>query len=368
MDNIDQKIKGFYVLNPLQTKRMNSICSKLAKKIEQRGFRQYKFPTIGLIEDLQKEKQHLSIGAECFKTEEYSYFLKATSEAVAYPMVYSNNNTRLPFKWYSVGSVFRNESKACKKNLRARQIYYFFEAHSIYSKKQNLEIQLENLKCMIYEFLRQIGIPCRVYIRPPWDTFPGAKTTYAYDTFIDGEPLQVATLHDLDDTFSKAYRSSDKPLFGLCFGVTERLLGALEGHYKEDIRYFQNKTETIAIASDNLNLDYLHKIKTLEDEKIVQTSSFRKNQLQKIQNDYDPIYTVKVGDKEIKGTAQFVYHYVEKKSQIPQCEEKNKILNSKIEVKKVIAKTRKKLFILAKQKMEESIKDKKFSELGQRVI
>ena len=237
---LNHKISGFYVHDFLQVKRMNKINLCYNELIEEIGFLPRCFPCIGLNSDLEKETSHMKMKAEVYYLEGTPYFLRPTSEAIAYPLTYGDASLKTPFRWYSIGPAFRNESKYCRKYERHKEISFFHESHAIYSTAEKAELQVEALLPLISNFLDEQGLPHVVNIRPIEDTFPGAEKTYAFDTITDkGTVLQILTLHYLGSNFSKAYKQGGQ-FYGVCFGHSERIIGALNEHYKEDLRWVKN--------------------------------------------------------------------------------------------------------------------------------
>jgi len=73
--------------------------------------------------------------------------------------------------------------------------------------------------------------------RPEWDKFPGAFYSIGVDTFLpSGRSLQIATIHQYKDNFSKAYdisytdeKGNRKLVHQTTFGISERLVAAIVG-------------------------------------------------------------------------------------------------------------------------------------------
>ena len=243
---IKHVISGFYVHDFLEVKRMNEFNSCYNELIENEGFLPRYFPTVGLLKDLEKEKSHINMKPEVYTIHNTDYFLKPTSEAIAYPLTYGNAALKTPFKWYSVGPAFRNESKYCRKYERHKEIAFFHESHGIYSTENLALLDIKKLLPLISTFLLEQGIPHRIHLRPPQDTFLGAEKTYAYDTVTpEGKVLQILTVHYLGTNFSKAYKIGHD-FYGICFGHSQRIIGALKNLYKDDLRWVKNPYKIIS--------------------------------------------------------------------------------------------------------------------------
>lgn len=250
---INHKISGFYTHDFKEVKRITLFNERYNKLLESLGFLPRCFPAFGLKSDLEKETSHMEMKAEVYTIEDTDYFLRPTSEAIAYPLTYGDASLKTPYKWYSIGPVFRNESKYCRKYERHKEISFFHESHGIYSTQKKALEEVNQLIPKISQFLWDEGVPHVVNIRPLEDTFPGAVRTYAFDTITpEGKVLQILTLHYLGDNFSKAYKPGGS-FYGICFGHSERIIGALSLHYKENIRWWNNP---YSIVSYNSLVDY----------------------------------------------------------------------------------------------------------------
>ena len=243
------RISGFYFHDFLEVKRLQEMYSRYNAKLEELGYFPRHFPTVGLLSDLEKEKNHLKFTPEVYVISQTDYFLKPTSEAVAYPTTYGDPSLRTPYRWYQVGPVFRNESKYCRKYERSKQIAFFHESHGIFSTKEMALEELDKVMKVVREFLDHYGIPYKIHVRPPEDTFLGAQTTYAFDTVLPsrGKVLQTITLHDLGSNFSKAYKPGVTDFYGICWGHSQRLLGTLKALYGGDLKWIDNPYKILTL-------------------------------------------------------------------------------------------------------------------------
>jgi seryl-tRNA synthetase len=280
-------IKGVYTYNHLDIKRLRYFYDLLQKTLEQHNYVPYYFPAFGLWSNLEKEKNHFNFKGETFKVD--NYFLRPTSEAIAYPIVYEDQSIRYPFKWYQCAPVYRNETKQNRKYFRSRQIAFFHETHAIFSNKRDCLIDLKFLMKLTIRFLRRIGILCKIHKRPEEDKFPGAVSTYAFDTILpDKTVIQVATLHYLGDNFSKVYKSGN-PTYGLCLGFSERIIGVLKQLYQDKYRYIHNPYAILGFKSYDIKTP-----KHLKPINFINIKDFNIREFYKYEEMYDNLYSVKI--------------------------------------------------------------------------
>jgi len=297
---------GFYVYDYFETKYLAKVFELYGKSLKKLGFLPMNFPKVGLLENFYKEKSHFNLNAQVLRIEKYPLFLAPTTEAIAYPILYSNNNLVLPFKWFQLGPVYRNESKYCRKFIRHKEIAFFHEAHGIYGTEKNLKEDLEKILKTINSFLKKIGLDkfVKLNLRPPEDTFPGANRTYAFDITLPKKitedskrTIQLLTVHDLGKNFSTAYRNQkSQPLYGLCFGVSERLFGCLLEYYNKDLK-FLFKPDFLKIL--------VHPTSKVKNMCILK--NYNTNKINLILDKYNPcIYTI-IGPKEEKNKTLRAY-------------------------------------------------------------
>ena len=99
--SFSSEVKGFYALNDKQVSRTkNYLVSPLEYLLPSLGYKQYKFPTVGLRSNLQKQKSNFKEDVKSYFLEGDKYFLKGTSEPVAYPILANKKDLKLPFKWF----------------------------------------------------------------------------------------------------------------------------------------------------------------------------------------------------------------------------------------------------------------------------
>ncbi|MFH0863340.1 MAG: proline--tRNA ligase [Candidatus Altiarchaeota archaeon] len=134
--------------------------------------------------------------------------LRPTSETCMYPMfaLWTRTHQDLPIKVHQTVTVYRCETKQTRPLIRSRE-FYWNEGHTAFATRQEA---LENVKTVKGIYSQMINgllcLPVMVNQRPDWDKFPGAEFTVAFDTMMpDGRTLQVATVHNLGQHFSKVF-------------------------------------------------------------------------------------------------------------------------------------------------------------------
>ncbi len=142
---------------------------------------------------------------------------------------------QLPKKYYQVVSIFRYETKATRAMLRVREVSTFKEAHTVHEDFRDSERQVAEAVSIYSRFFDLLGVPYIISRRPDWDKFPGAIYTIAFDTLMpDGRALQIGTVHNLGQNFTKAFevrvQRRDETIdyaWQTSYGISERVIAAL---------------------------------------------------------------------------------------------------------------------------------------------
>jgi len=171
--------------------------------------------------------------------------LRPTSET---PMTYYFKDViisyrDLPLKVFQIVSIFRYETKATHPLIRVREVTTFKEAFTFHSSKEEAEEQMNEAFKIYSEFFKILGIPYIAVERPAWDRFPGADKSIAFDTILpDGKSLQIGSIHNLGQNFSKVFDAkfmrkdgSYDFLYQTSYGISERVIASLLIHYGDDI-------------------------------------------------------------------------------------------------------------------------------------
>ncbi len=164
--------------------------------------------------------------------------LRPTSETVMYPMAakWIRSHQDLPLKTYQIVNTFRFEGKNTRPLIRVREITTFKEAHTYHETAEKCQEQIREAIDAYREFFDSLAVPYIVSDRPKWDTFPGAKYTIAFDCIFPDKhkTLQIGTIHNLGQTFSKSFNISFETIDGkqdnvyqTCYGISERAIAAI---------------------------------------------------------------------------------------------------------------------------------------------
>jgi len=134
--------------------------------------------------------------------------LRPTSETCMYPMfaLWTRTFQDLPIKVHQSVCVYRCETKQTRPLIRSREIYWN-EGHTAFATREEALKNIETIKGIYTELISGLlCLPVQINERPQWDKFPGAEYTIAFDTLMpDGKTLQVATVHNLGQHFSKVF-------------------------------------------------------------------------------------------------------------------------------------------------------------------
>jgi len=214
--DIRYKLKGFPIYMPWATWSIRNITRMWEEELELRGHEPVIFPLLIPEEYFLREADHVkgftpdvfwvTHGGDKKFTEKYA--LRPTSETAMYDMyskwIQSYND--LPLKRYQTANVFRYESKMTRPFMRTRELHWT-ESHNVFeTEKEAYNDAKENLEITHKLLYGKMAIPHIFFKRPKWDTFPGAKNTFAADVLLDtGKVLQLPSSHLIDQGFSKAF-------------------------------------------------------------------------------------------------------------------------------------------------------------------
>ncbi|KAF5073615.1 proline--tRNA ligase [Methanobacterium aggregans] len=244
-------IKGMHVWLP-QGFKIRKYTLNILKEILDEDHEEVLFPLLIPEDELAKEAIHV----KGFESEVYwvthggltelnkKLALRPTSETAMYPMfsLWVRSHTDLPMKFYQVVNTFRYETKHTRPLIRVREITTFKEAHTIHATKEEADMQVERALEIYRTFFNALGIPYTISKRPEWDKFPGADYTMAFDTLLpDGKTLQIATVHNLGQTFAKTFDITYETLEGeheyvyqTCYGLSDRVIASTIGIHGDE--------------------------------------------------------------------------------------------------------------------------------------
>jgi len=250
--DIRYPVKGMNVWKPYGLKALRLIQRILIDLLEETGHEEAYFPTMIPESIFAKEKDFLEgFGGETFVVEgtlnkkfSEKLFVRPTSETVMYYMwsLWIKGRKDLPIRMYQVVNVFRYETKMTHPILRVREIMSFIEAHTAHPSMEDAEKQMETAVSIYKKFFDQLYLPYFIVKTPPWDTFAGAEYNYDFITVMpDGKGLELGSVINLGQRFAKAFdikfMDEDgvvKYVYQTCYGVSERVLGAVIGIHGDE--------------------------------------------------------------------------------------------------------------------------------------
>ncbi|MEW6592429.1 MAG: proline--tRNA ligase [Candidatus Hadarchaeota archaeon] len=246
-------VKGLYVWMPYGLKLRNSVFSIVKQLLEQTCHQEVLFPLLIPETLFEKEAEHIrGFGGQVYwvtkggnEDLDVKLALRPTSETSMYPMfaLWVRSHADLPVKIYQVVNIFRYETKMTKPLVRLREVTTFKEAHTAHATEEEAEAQVKEAVKIYRQFFNELGVPYTVSKRPPWDTFAGAKYSIAFDTLApDGRTLQIGTVHNLGQNFSKVYGiefekddGSHEHVHQTCYGISERAIAAVVMVHGDDV-------------------------------------------------------------------------------------------------------------------------------------
>ncbi|MFX1235675.1 MAG: proline--tRNA ligase [Promethearchaeota archaeon] len=171
--------------------------------------------------------------------------VRPTSETAIYPMfsLWVRSHQDLPLKTYQIVNIFRFEGKNTRPLIRVREVTTFKEAHTVHSSAKECENQIREAIAVYSEFFDTLGLSYIINRRPEWDKFPGADYTIAYDVIFPGRhlALQIGTVHNLGQTFSKTFdikfennNGKIEYAYQTCYGISERIIASVIGLHGDD--------------------------------------------------------------------------------------------------------------------------------------
>jgi prolyl-tRNA synthetase len=214
------------------------------------GHQEMLFPLLIPETSLAKESEHIkSFEGEVFWVTkggltplDVKLALRPTSEAAIGPMLklWIRSHADLPIKLFQIVNTFRYETRATRPLIRVRELDSFKEAHTVHATEKEAEAQVK-LGVEIYKkFFDTLCVPYKISRRPDWDKFPGALYTISFEQIMpDGRTLQIGTVHNLGQNFSKAFdvtyeneKGEREHVWQTCYGifVGRPLVGVLGAH------------------------------------------------------------------------------------------------------------------------------------------
>ncbi len=179
----------------------------ITQEFKRNGYEQLLMPSFIPKRVLSRQAQHYrDVSQLSFSVDDdRDFYLRATSECQFADMAASGLFLHWPIRTFQVCSVFRKESvDKVMPLLRSIEIDPFIESITFSSSAKN-EV---NSELTIYQnIFKKLCLPVYATRRPPWDTFPEARGTIAFDAVIRGNGVsQVASVHDLGTAFAKPFK------------------------------------------------------------------------------------------------------------------------------------------------------------------
>lgn len=244
-------VKGMDVWRPYGWKLMLNIDRIIREECNKKGFDELCFPLLIPKDQFSKEKEHI----KGFDEQVYwvtkagenildvPLLLRPTSETAMYPMfaLWVRSHSDLPLKTYQIVNTFRYETKQTRPFIRVREIH-FFEAHTCHTDFDDAEKEIKGYYEILKNVAEKLCLPYILTKRPEWDKFAGAFYSVGIDTLIpSGKTLQIGSIHQYRENFSKAYDIKYEDEKGghnfvnqTTFGMSERLIGAVIGIHGDD--------------------------------------------------------------------------------------------------------------------------------------
>ncbi|MEM1873778.1 MAG: proline--tRNA ligase [Acidilobaceae archaeon] len=238
-------VKGMGVWLPYGFQLRRRVLEILRNLLDETGHEEVLFPLLIPEDMLKRESEHI----RGFENEVYwvthgglepldvKLALRPTSETVItyFENLWIKSYKQLPKKFYQIVSVFRYETKATRPMVRLREVTTFKEAHTVHHSFEDSERQILEAVDVYKRFFDKLGIPYVISRRPEWDKFAGALYTIAFDTIMpDGRVLQIGTVHNLGQNFTKAFgfriQLADGTLdypWQTSYGVSDRVIATL---------------------------------------------------------------------------------------------------------------------------------------------
>ncbi len=206
-------VKGFVVIRPWGAMIIEGIYELFEKELQRRGHKPVFFPAVIPEKNFEKESSHVKgFTPQVFwleKTQgEERLALRPTSETAFFQLysLWIRSHRDLPLKLYQRANVFRNETKATRPLIRARE-FYWIETHNCFATRKEAEEHIQGDIQITESIMHQkLGIPFFPMKRPEWDKFGGAVYTIGSDVLMpDGKIIQQPSTHLLGQNFSKPF-------------------------------------------------------------------------------------------------------------------------------------------------------------------
>jgi len=249
---IDQRypLQGFIVYRPLGYQLFDNCLKILEDLLAETGHKKCYFPLLIPERLLSKEKDHIAgfhdsvfwVTHGGLKEMEEKAALRPTSETAMYTMLslWIDSWRDLPVKIHQSCNVYRYETKHTRPLIRDREILWN-EAHTSHATAEEAREQIKVGVKIYSELFRRLCIPV-IFINVVEGVFAGAEAAIEpYTVFPDGRVLEMGSVNNLGQKFSKAFDIKFKTkdggedyVYQTCYGVSERLIAAITAVHGDD--------------------------------------------------------------------------------------------------------------------------------------
>ncbi len=244
-------VKGMHVWLPYGWQLMRNIDEYFRKIFTEHKHQEVYFPLLIPETEFKKEAEHI----EGFENEVYwvthgglepldvKLVVRPTSETAMYPIfsLWIRSHADLPLRIFQIVNVFRYETKQTRTFIRVREVH-FFESHTAHATAEESEEQIKDNIEIWKKVADKLALPYVLVRKTDWDKFPGAAYSIGAETIMpSGRTLQIATIHQYFQNFSKPYGieylkedGTHDYVHQTTFGMSERLVGAIVGIHGDD--------------------------------------------------------------------------------------------------------------------------------------
>ncbi len=244
-------VKGMHVWLPYGWQLMRNIDEFFRKIFTEHKHKEVYFPLLIPETEFKKEAEHIA----GFENEVYwvthggldpldvKLVVRPTSETAMYPMfsLWIRSHADLPLRIFQIVNVFRYETKQTRTFIRVREVH-FFESHTAHATAEESEEQIRDNIEIWESIAKKLALPYLLVRKTDWDKFPGAAYSIGAETIMpSGRTLQIATIHQYFQNFSKPYDikylkedGTHDYVHQTTFGMSERLVGAIVGIHGDD--------------------------------------------------------------------------------------------------------------------------------------
>ncbi len=239
----DGPTPGVWTLLPRATDTWNNIRHEMTSRLRERSVQEVMLPTLFPMSLLTREADHI----EGFAPEVYQVthagsrqlderlVVRPTSEVVVPGLLGSQVQSYrdLPYVINQWGSAFRAEKRP-RPFLRTTE-FSWQEGYSAHESPEEADVYAREMADFYRQFLAEhLSLAALSGEKSDNERFPGAVATYALEMQFGGRALQLATAHNLADTFTSndgvffTDRNNERRHpFQSSWGSTTRMIGAM---------------------------------------------------------------------------------------------------------------------------------------------